>query len=457
MTSAILSSSVEELEEAFRQDRWDAVIGMQGHFFLERSIITDLRIRETPEDFRVIEVLRDGSIAGIKPGVNPFTKGDKYALYVATKRNMETWELIRDFALSLRVKVWDVQHLGLKDKRAITSQFLCVKLREGTKPPEKVGGGGWQAELYGTSDIPLEPEDLAGNSFEIVLKVSDRIDPDRVNSFFKRFVNWSTVNGIPDFYGYQRFGSSKPINHIVGYLILRRDFSRACEVILGPSSTFESDELRSAREGYRKSHDVSNLLVRLPPSFRIERKICSNLSKEKTPQEAIMRLPAVELRFLLESLSSFIFNLTLSKFLQERKDLSALGFFVPLDDFGCPIDAVAKHAEETDDLLKADFQGHKAAPAIPMPGYLMREIIYDETRELMQALGIEHTAFLFKERPQASYPGGLRPALSWPKFYGVSQLKPCYWSLSFFLKKGSYATVLLRELSKPKNPCLVGF
>jgi len=130
---------------------------------------------------------------------------------------------------------------------------------------------------------------------------------------------------------------------------------------------------------------------------------------------------------------------------------------VPLDDFGCPIDAVAKYTGDTEQILNVDFREHRATPAIPMPGYLMGRIIHDETMELMNDLGIGCISFLFEDRVQASYPGGLRPALTWPKSFSFSPVDSLHWRLSFFLKKGSYATVLLRELLKPKNPFRFGF
>jgi len=455
MKTFILPLTVEELQAVLRGNLWDRIIGIQGYRFPESSIVSNFRIRETPADFRVSEKIREGEIKRIIAAKKVEPSSYRYAIYLANKKKMETSELVRSLASSMGLQVWEIKHLGLKDKRAVTSQFLCAKLRREMRPPIRMQGTHWDAELCGFSDRPLNPEDVIGNAFEITLKVEESIDRDQLDSFFRRFVHWSTTNGIPDFYGYQRFGTTRPINHVLGYLMMKRDFVGACDIVLGLGSSFEPDRLRTERDEYRRSHNPTKLLRELPRSFRIERNLCFSLSRGKTEKEAFMRLPITEIRFLLESFSNFIFNLTLSKWIGEGARPTRGDFFVPLDDFGSPIDAVAKLTEETEHVLLNDFERQKAAPAIPLPGYLTEETIYDETRQILEELEIDCNSFLFEGKTQASYPGGFRQALTWPRNLEISTSNWPRCRLSFLLKRGSYATILLRELLKPKSPISV--
>ena len=42
---------------------------------------------------------------------------------------------------------------------------------------------------------------------------------------------------ILNFYGYQRFGSKRPVTHLIGKAILQRDFKKAVELILSFTSS----------------------------------------------------------------------------------------------------------------------------------------------------------------------------------------------------------------------------
>ncbi len=59
--------------------------------------------------------------------------------------------------------------------------------------------------------------------------------------------------------------------------------------------------------------------------------------------------------------------------------------------------------------------------------------------------------FFMKEKPEASYPGQYRTIISYVKEFYFSKLSSDAISLEFFLPRGSFATVLLRELVEQKT------
>ena len=55
------------------------------------------------------------------------------------------------------------------------------------------------------------------------------------------------VGGIPNFFGHQRFGTTRPITHLVGKAILKGDFEEAAMLFLAKPSLYEHPSSRQAR------------------------------------------------------------------------------------------------------------------------------------------------------------------------------------------------------------------
>ena len=78
---------------------------------------------------------------------------------------------------------------------------------------------------------------MIGNNFKI--QISDCSD--ELSSFNEQ-------NSILNFYGYQRFGSKRPVTHLIGKAILQRDFDSAVELILSFTSSYDSTENTEIRQ-----------------------------------------------------------------------------------------------------------------------------------------------------------------------------------------------------------------
>ena len=85
----------------------------------------------------------------------------------------------------------------------------------------------------GFTKKPLSKKEMIGNNFKI--NISDCSD--ELSSFTEH-------NHILNFYGYQRFGSKRPVTHLIGKAILHRDFDKAVDLIL----SFTSDWLFPTNE-----------------------------------------------------------------------------------------------------------------------------------------------------------------------------------------------------------------
>jgi tRNA pseudouridine13 synthase len=85
-------------------------------------------------------------------------------------------------------------------------------------------------------------------------------------------------------------------------------------------------------------------------------------------------------------------------------------------------------------------------------------------KQILEEEGITLENFKVKGMPELSLKGGLRTALTALKDFKMEEISKDPFSprenmvkISFTLHRGSYATIFLRELMKPRNPIKAGF
>ncbi|MBM4381314.1 MAG: tRNA pseudouridine(13) synthase TruD [Deltaproteobacteria bacterium] len=161
-------------------------------------------LRRSPEDFVVEEV----------PAYLPCGEGEHLYLHVR-KRGLSTPELARQLARALGVGEREVSWAGLKDRHAVTTQWLSLPAKTA-----EVALAGLQlppgvelltAKRHGNK---LKNGHLRGNRFTLWLR--DVADAGAAHASFERLV----AAGVPNYFGEQRFGL-KDDNAEAGKLLLR--------------------------------------------------------------------------------------------------------------------------------------------------------------------------------------------------------------------------------------------
>ncbi len=149
-------------------------------------------IKQTPEDFVVEEV----------PLYQPCGEGDHLFLWVE-KRDLPSEALTRELARGLNVRSADVGTAGLKDRRAVTRQFVSVPSTAAAAVEsfshEQINI--LDAKLHGNK---LKTGHLAGNRFTAYVR---NVQPDT----FERAQQIKEIiqqSGVPNYFGDQRFGTN---------------------------------------------------------------------------------------------------------------------------------------------------------------------------------------------------------------------------------------------------------
>lgn len=117
------------------------------------------------------------------------------------KKSLGTWDLIEKLAKLLNIYENEIGYAGLKDKNATTTQYISIP-RKYLKELKKIKHN--KIEILETTfhGTKLNIGDLAGNAFEINLHDVKAQDVGQIEKRLKEIAQ----TGMPNFFGYQRFG-----------------------------------------------------------------------------------------------------------------------------------------------------------------------------------------------------------------------------------------------------------
>jgi tRNA pseudouridine13 synthase len=158
-------------------------------------------LRATPEDFRVDEV----------PAYLPAGTGPHLYLRVE-KRGRTTRDALRALAAALGVPERDAGYAGLKDRDAVTTQWLSFPAAK-DPDPARLAAPGLAVLEVSRHQNKLRPGHVRANRFAVVVRGGDLASAVACAAAL-------SARGLPNFYGPQRFGAGGD-NAAVGRALLR--------------------------------------------------------------------------------------------------------------------------------------------------------------------------------------------------------------------------------------------
>jgi len=254
-------------------------------------------IKTIPEDFEVIEQSSVQIVDNQKEG--------NFAIFLLKKKNMNTETAVQIISQKIRIPRKNIGYAGLKDKKAVTTQYISLK--NGKKSLENLEFKNFSLQFVGFSKIDISLGNLVSNYFKIVVRnVSKR----ELQIFEKNLERLEKNNFFfPNFFGKQRFSAN---NHKIGQLLVKKDFKTATEVLLknGASASYE-------------------------------KKVSDFLSKNSSNFVGALRLIHKRiLSIFVNSYQSWIFNSVLEKYFAKKNSLDFKKLetlMVPLAGFGTEI------------------------------------------------------------------------------------------------------------------------
>ena len=415
----------------------------------DRSLGVDYYITDSPgcggvikscaEDFQVTEVFEELHYVG-----------GRYLVLDVEKTNWDMHHLVREMARKLCISQKRFGWAGTKDKRAVTSQRISI-MNLDESDLAKINLPDLKIKVLGRTNRAVALGDLLGNSFRIIIR--DMICPDPAARMAGITQEIEKQRGVPNYFGVQRFGDSRPVTHKVGEALVRGKIEEAAFIYLALPFPGELPRTREAREKLWVNRDIPAALKEFPEYLHYELAMLNFLGEHPGDYAHSFDVLSVNLkRLFVHAYQSYLFNRILSRRLAAAMPLhrAVEGDVVCFAKEGLPnMDKVQKVTSENREAIERLAGRGRAFLTLPIIGFetAIGEGAQGEMeRAILSEEGISQENFKVLENPDLGSRGTRRAALCHVK--PQIRVEENLAELQFVLPKGSYATVVLREYMK---------
>ena len=412
-------------------------------FYLTDTDGTGGSIKNSAEDFIVKEISN-----------RPAQKDEgRFVIADVTSKNWETNRLVRLLARTMFISREKIGFAGTKDKRAITTQLMSFEC-----PKEKI-------DLIQLDDVSIQNVytanrgvrigDLIGNSFDIRVRNCTMPLSEIPSKVKKDLEIIKTVGGFPNYFGVQRFGTVRPITHIVGERIVRGDLKGAVMTYLSQQSEFEGEEINDIRRRFGSGESFEDIIPDMPKTMGFEKTMAEHLVRQ--PEDyigAIAEMPGNLQMMFTHAYQSYMFNMMLSERMRRNIPLNEpiLGdVVVPIDADGNAMhdDAIITTSKNID-LVKRQVTRGRAFVTITLYGTdstFAEGEMGEIERNFIENEGITERDFVVPGLPHCTSKGTRREIICPVRDLDFKMEDDGY-SVRFSLPKGNYATCMMREILK---------
>lgn len=343
----------------------------------------DFRFKQTPRDFVVEEI-----------PLYEFSGEGEHIILLVRKKSLSTMEMVGAFARYLNIKNRDIGYAGLKDKHAMTKQYISIN-KQHEEALENFEHEGIKILSKTRHNNKIKIGHLKGNRFYIKLK---KVNPTSALKLDEALKNISD-SGMPNYFGYQRFGNDGD-NHIDGEKIAKGEKKE------------RNPKIKKLLINSYQSHLFNMWLSR---RLEINTLVSSFEPKEL---ETLLNMPRETLKKLKAQKHSF-------KLIQG--DIMEHYPHGRLFDFDGSEDDLVRFNERNISVTGV-LCGSKVKMSSDLAGEIEKD--FDDS---INADGARRYAWVFPSKVEGRF----------------NQIEAQY-ELNFTLPKGSYATVLIEELAKKK-------
>ena len=269
-------------------------------------------IRNQYEDFYVEEI----------PDLIPTGEGPNVWIWIE-KIGRTTLDVVLDIARDLHIDRKRMGFAGMKDKKARTRQWICISNMDSDEQFEQVKA--LSGQIYKTDFLKvirgrkkLRMGQLKGNKFRILIRDID--DVEKSAEIASDILKQLEVTGVPNYFGWQRFGKPRTNTHLVGEALVENDLKKAVGRYIGNPTEEEHEENQKARKAYDDG-DLEKSLELMGKGMRYEKMMIRELIKDskkgeltdKSYKNALHALPKPLQRMFVHAYQSFLFNAAVSK------------------------------------------------------------------------------------------------------------------------------------------------
>ncbi|MGB9845731.1 tRNA pseudouridine(13) synthase TruD [Methanothermobacter tenebrarum] len=389
------------------------------------------------EDFYVEEI----------PLIQPSGQGPNTWIWME-KKGRTTLDVLLDIARELGLPRWRMGFAGMKDKTAVTRQWICISNID----PEEVKG--LDEKLHNVKFLKitrhqkkLRMGQLIGNKFRIKIRGVKSSAKKEAENTLKELLEI----GVPNYYGWQRFGTPRANTHLVGKAILFGDLKGAVDLYIGSPYEDEPEDIKEARKAYDNGR-LEKAYEMMPPTMRYERMMLKRLIKEEKRKgdlteesyaRAIQTLPKPLKRMFVHAYQSYLFN----KVVSERAKFG-INKYIEGDIIVDNRQRIIHNQEprKLDEMIKR-FEAHPTAPLYGSKVPLATGKVGEIERRILKEEEITLDLFKCEKMPRLGSHGMRRP-IRFRVWDTSVQATDDGIIVEFSIPKGCYATAVLREIMK---------
>ena len=157
--------------------------------YLENKNKINFKFEQNREDFIVDEIPLN------------FKGNGNFLILRVKKVELTTWDMVAAFAEFLNLPAEKIGYAGLKDKHATTTQYISIEVKY-EKALKKFKHPQIKVLSAARHTHSIRMGDLKGNRFSINLFGVSQIEAGQIEKLARK----SAKNGLPNYFGYQRFG-----------------------------------------------------------------------------------------------------------------------------------------------------------------------------------------------------------------------------------------------------------
>ncbi len=257
-----------------------------------------MRIKQIPADFVVEEQL----------GVALDTAG-VFAIYRVEKQGITTQQVKVRLATKLNLQHSAVRFPALKDRRAVTTQYLSIR----GNPPASLRGQKWTATHAGRLARPLSPPDIVANRFTLTLRDLSLPQAEQVTGRLQQLAE----HGLPNYFDQQRFGSFHPQDGFIGKHIVQRNEKAAVRAYLSVAYPADPPEVKRFKK-VAAAHwgDWETLFAAAPRPSNLRSLLTYLRDHPQNYRRALNLIPQSLLSLFLSAYQSSLWNRIAGRYLE---------------------------------------------------------------------------------------------------------------------------------------------
>ena len=396
------------------------------------------RIKQHTDDFRVEEI-----------PLYPASGEGTHIYFTVRKRGIPTPAAVARIAKHMKVRPAEIGIAGMKDAQALTTQQMSL---EHADPQKLAAFRDRQVEIVATTrhTNKLRPGHLEANRFIIKIRDVAADGLDRAQEILDVLIR----RGVPNYFGPQRFGL-RGDTAALGRTLVTGDLEEFVAIMFGRPIDSDPPDCHAARVAFDQG-DIKAALVAWPRHFTHPRRALSAYRKANASRRNSRTVAVVDKRMkrlYVSALQSTIFNDVLATRI-ETLDTVMSGDLAART--GSKAVFTVEDAPEQLEIELARAAAFEISPTGPIPGYrssLATGQPGQIEREALVARGVTTEDFRHVDRMKVK--GTRRPlrfAASDLELTADTDEIGSHLLLKFTAPSGCYATVLLDEITKNRDP-----